>query len=403
MTTRTPKLLGWMLVVGLLVAAWLPSSQQRATETASGQLSRAQLSPVSASERSLSLPESRKLASSSESFQAIETLRVGQRVLTGLASDANRTTAVDSTSWKKLSLKADYAWVDGTRDAFIVETLQPPEFLVHHSAEVGSRVPMPLDVQEMGCPDGLMAEVQSIEACPSIQDSPGRVILTTVAHLNSVGRTLTVQAIDGTTDQIHTTDYHPFWSETKQGWAQAYTLSIGDQLQGLGGRPLTLIATSRIPGVHTVYNLTVEHDHVYRVGISAVFVHNTNCAPQGGAHKDMLSPRPEFQSHHVIADGSTDMPKGQGAAVLMRTQDHKLTASYGSPTEIQLQREVLAKGKSVELFEKKIDEILQIAKNQPDIPDTFYDQAAIEAWDYFLNQGPTNYVPSTPGAKTRRK
>jgi Pretoxin HINT domain len=133
-----------------------------------------------------------------------------------------------------------------------------------------------LDVQEMGCPDGLMAEVQSIEACPSIQDSPGRVILTTVAHLNSVGRTLTVRAIDGTTDQIHTTDYHPFWSETKQGWAQAYTLSIGDQLQGLGGRPLTLIATSRIPGVHTVYNLTVEHDHVYRVGISAVFVHN-NC------------------------------------------------------------------------------------------------------------------------------
>jgi Pretoxin HINT domain len=278
MKTRTPKLLGWILVVGLLVAAWLPSSQQRATETASGQLSRAQLSPVSASERSLSLPESRKLASSSESFQAIETLRVGQRVLTGLASDANRTTAVDSTSWKKLSLKADYAWVDGTRDAFIVETLQPPEFLVHHSAEVGSRVPMPLDVQEMGCPDGLMAVVESIEPCPAIQDSDGRVVLTTVNHLNTACRALTVRDHSGNTETIQTTDYHPFWSETHQDWVQAGKLAVGENLRGLNlHNELVVIDSQRIAGAHLVFNMTVESEHVYRVGWNSILVHNADC------------------------------------------------------------------------------------------------------------------------------
>ena len=80
-----------------------------------------------------------------------------------------------------------------------------------------------------------------------------------------------------------------------------------------------------------------------------------------------------------------------GAAVLMRKVDHKLTSSYKSAKAVAAERELLRQGKVTELFEKNIDEILDIAKRQPDIPDTYYDDAVLEAWELFLRQGPGKY------------
>jgi hypothetical protein len=138
-------------------------------------------------------------------------------------------------------------------------------------------VPLPLDVREMGCPKDLQGEIIGLEACPPISDGPGKVVLTTVNHLNPRCRELEVVDARGVIDRIRTTDFHPFWSETKQGWVQAYTLSIGEQLRGLDGERLTLKSSRRIEGVHTVYNLTVEDEHVYRVGLLNALVHNNGC------------------------------------------------------------------------------------------------------------------------------
>ena len=239
--THLRALAGSILTIVLAVAAFVPVTQNPTSLSAS-------VRPVSSGVSVSASPE----------IHPIESLEVGQRVLTGFSSDQDRTTAVDVTTWKKLTLTATYHWTDGTPDTFYVTTLQSPEWMREHAVAIGAQVPMPLDVQEMGCPDNLLAEVESIEPCPAIQDSPGRVILTTVRHLNSACRTLTVRAPDGTSDEIHTTDYHPFWSETKQGWVKAYTLSIGDQLQGLHGAPLTLTSSQSIPGIHTVYNMCTE-------------------------------------------------------------------------------------------------------------------------------------------------
>jgi Pretoxin HINT domain len=271
MMNRVVRTASWILVAVLLLVGWSPWSAQRisnATKTPGVELTQAASSANSATENATGGPAT---------FKAIETLRVGDRVLTGLPTDTDRRTAVNPTSWRKLKLSATTLWKDGTQDRFNVETLQPPEYLAEHSCQVGSTLPMPLDVQEMGCPDGLMAVVESIEPCPAIQDSDGRVILTTVNHLNTACRALTVRDQSGNTETIQTTDYHPFWSETHQDWVQAGKLAVGENVRGLNlHNALVVIDSQRIAGAHLVFNMTVESEHVYRVGNHAILVHN-NC------------------------------------------------------------------------------------------------------------------------------
>ena len=68
-------------------------------------------------------------SSTTAAHRAIETLKVGERVVTGLPSDAAGETRVDTATWKKVSIRAPWRWGDGTEDCFEIETLQPPECL----------------------------------------------------------------------------------------------------------------------------------------------------------------------------------------------------------------------------------------------------------------------------------
>lgn len=94
--------------------------------------------------------------------------------------------------------------------------------------------------------------------------------------MNNACRELKVCDSRGRLDIIKTTDLHPFWSETRSCWVKAFELEQGEQLQGCNGIPLSVVNSSRIAGKHTVFNLTIEGDHVFRVGNSALLVHN-NC------------------------------------------------------------------------------------------------------------------------------
>jgi hypothetical protein len=57
-------------------------------------------------------------------------------------------------------------------------------------------------------------------------------------------------------------------------------LKSGHQLAGQEGQ-LRVVANTRISGVHRVYNMTVEGEHVYYVSNSGALVHNT-CGPKRG-------------------------------------------------------------------------------------------------------------------------
>lgn len=211
--------------------------------------------------------------------KSIETICVGQRVVTQ-DTDASQdsATAVDSATWKKLVLRADWRWSDGTLDDVNIETLVPPQWLRDNSAIVGAKVPLPLDLIEMGLPEDLQAKVVAIEPCPTIKSGAGRVVLTTVNHLNNNVLELTMATADGRRETIRPTGFHKFYSETRHDWVSAVDLRKGEKLRGVKG-PLTVASVVPVLGTHRVYNMTVEHEHVYRVATTGVLVHNMDCRP----------------------------------------------------------------------------------------------------------------------------
>jgi hypothetical protein len=66
---------------------------------------------------------------------------------------------------------------------------------------------------------------------------------------------------------------------------------------------------TRLGGVHRVYNMTVEGEHVYRVSAAGVLVHNNGCS-QPPKHYPKLAGKK--QDHHVTPiymGGPKDGPK----------------------------------------------------------------------------------------------
>src|SRR5208282_4450884 len=102
--------------------------------------------------------------------QAIETVRVGQRVLArnpdSLDAERIGATAVNPTTWRHLSLRAVVRDSSGDEDRVEVETLQPPEWVEAQRAYPGNKVAIPFDLREMGLPEELRAEVLANQSCP---------------------------------------------------------------------------------------------------------------------------------------------------------------------------------------------------------------------------------------------
>lgn len=212
-------------------------------------------------------------------FQPIDRLCVGQRVVTpGTDPGVSLPTAADVATWRLLTLELVSTWPDGTRDAMHVRTLQPPAWLAAHHVQVGARVPIPLDLREMGVPTNQPAEVVAVDPCPAIEDGPGRVVLTTVNHLNSFLFDLKVNGARAPPQDLEVTGWHKLYSEDRQAWTSVCELHVGEVLRGRDG-PLTVESLRRHPGVERVYNLTVEDEHQYYVSAADLLAHNTGCTP----------------------------------------------------------------------------------------------------------------------------
>ncbi len=74
--------------------------------------------------------------------------------------------------------------------------------------------------------------------------------------------------------EITGTPIHPIWSEDRQDWVELGKLQLNETLAGLSGpifvEGITLFTTNQ-----PVYNLEIFGEHVYRVGMSGVLVHNS--------------------------------------------------------------------------------------------------------------------------------
>jgi len=222
------------------------------------------------------VPQAPSRAHAEPASRNIEDLRVGQRVVTNESNAASQEpvgTVVDTATWRKLVLRAEWRWQDGTLDDVNVETLQPPDWIAAQRAEVGATVPLPLDLVEMGLPADLTAEVLAVEPCPPIASGHGRVVLTTVNHLNPYVLELEFADGHGRTERVRPTGFHKFYSASRKDWISAENLRPGEELCGMAGR-LGVVSLRAVPGVHRVYNMTVEDEHVYRVSEFGVLVHN---------------------------------------------------------------------------------------------------------------------------------
>jgi hypothetical protein len=215
--------------------------------------------------------------------RAIEQIRVGQRVIAGnperadspLAADS----AVDPVTWRLLRLHAEDRWEDGTLDTIEVETLQGPQWIESQHAVPGATVPLPIDLLEMGMPETLRARVVAIEPCPPIAKGPGRVVLTTINHLNRYVFRLGLSDSSGRTETVGVTGFHKFYSEDRKEWVSVEDLRLGERVPGADGL-LTVSAIRRTPGVERVYNMTVDREHVYHVSTLGALVHNAGCTAE---------------------------------------------------------------------------------------------------------------------------
>jgi hypothetical protein len=184
----------------------------------------------------------------------------------GLTSFADvNATEVDPATWRLLTLSAGH-WQ--------IRTLQPVEWIEVHGLTPGltSRLNDYLDLSEMGAPDDLVGTIDAISASPPIEGGYGRVVLTTVSHLNDSVFDLSLRGNDGELNTIGVMGVHKIYSDDL-GWVSAQDLRPGEAVRTAEGLATVAGLVSRT-GVHRVYNMTVEADHMYYVGDLSALVHN---------------------------------------------------------------------------------------------------------------------------------
>ena len=83
--------------------------------------------------------------------------------------------------------------------------------------------------------------------------------------------------VEGEQTPIGTTASHPFWSQDRQAFVSAESLTTTERLRLEDGRTAAVNRIEQLPGTQSVYNLEVNGEHVYHIGLNGVLVHN-ECA-----------------------------------------------------------------------------------------------------------------------------
>lgn len=85
------------------------------------------------------------------------------------------------------------------------------------------------------------------------------------------------EAATKTSEVIHTNQEHPFFT-LERGFLSVSQLKVGMHVLRADGGVGVITGWKRVPGVKTMYNLEVAHDHTFTVGTGQWVVHNT-CNP----------------------------------------------------------------------------------------------------------------------------
>ena len=115
-----------------------------------------------------------------------------------------------------------------------------------------------------------LAEVTAVRACPPIAEGEGRVV-TGRFVTRDVANVVRITLTSGT--EIRATDVHPVWSIDREDWVPAGKLEPGEHVDTLTG-PVAVVRVEQLDRHSAVYNLEVHGEHVYRIAVDGVLVHN---------------------------------------------------------------------------------------------------------------------------------
>lgn len=152
---------------------------------------------------------------------------------------------------------------------------RPTWWLEAEQAHAGGKYEF--DMEEVGAVG--TADVVSIGECPEPprrQNEHHRLVTGKFEHQATNVIDLYVEGQD---EPIGTTANHPFWSEDRQAFIEAESLSPGENLRNAEGQRVRVINHLARPGPQTVFNIEVDGEHVYRVSADGLLVHNTYTNP----------------------------------------------------------------------------------------------------------------------------
>ncbi len=146
------------------------------------------------------------------------------------------------------------------------EFIRPRDWIEGLGLVKGARIDLAVPELEI---DGL-AEVTAVRACPPIAEGEGRVV-TGRFVTRDVANVVKITLANGT--EIRATDVHPVWSVDLEDWVPAGKLEPGEQVDTLTG-PVAVTSVEPLERHPAVYNLEVHGEHVYRIAVDGVLVHN---------------------------------------------------------------------------------------------------------------------------------
>ncbi len=242
----------------------------------------------------------------SSGTRTIESLTIGQRVLTGVKDDA-----------KSLINPADYRMIRlqfaRPGQEFHLAFLRPAK----RFEGLGAGDLIDLSVLELKISG--RARVLSIEPCPPIEEACGRVV---TGAFTSQSVDVRLLKLEGLEEPIEVTGNHPVFSEDQKRFVTVSTLSRGERLRTREGMAVVESVNS-LGGNWDVFNLETEEAHQYYVSKKLLLVHNANGVLPSGADPQLVAQAEALYETFVqqlsvaMNSGDSDGPETQRILQLM--------------------------------------------------------------------------------------
>ena len=182
------------------------------------------------------------------------------------------------------------------------EFIRPRDWIESFGLVKGARIDLAVPELEI---DGL-AEVTAVRDCPPIAEGEGRVV-TGKFVTRDVANVVKITLANCT--EIRATDVHPVWSVDREDWVPAVKLEPGEHVDTLTG-PVAVASVEPLDRHPAVYNLEVHGEHVYRVAVDGVLVHNAgpgDCLEglaSGAKQPRYEGPKPSYSVNLAHAPGT---------------------------------------------------------------------------------------------------